>query len=213
MKDKEMKKKRLPQGAVIAILAAVLVMSVIGSVVLGRYPIGFRELCGIVGSKFMDIKPFWKPVQESLLLNHRLPRILLSCMVGACLSSAGAAYQGVFQNPMAAPDILGASNGAAFGGVCYCRERQVLIDPSDLDMLNIQTAIFDDRWEIDYRIPVALIQKYIPTYHHATGARLCGNFYKCGDETGHPHFACFSNIAWEHPDYHRPEFFAEFVLN
>ena len=104
-------------------------------------------------------------------------------------------------------------NGAAFGGVCYCRERQVLIDPSDLDMLNIQTAIFDDRWEIDYRIPVALIQKYIPTYHHATGARLCGNFYKCGDETGHPHFACFSNIAWEHPDYHRPEFFAEFVLN
>lgn len=115
MKDKEIRKKRLPQGAVIAILAAVLVMSIIGSVVLGRYPIGFRELCGIVGSKFMDIEPFWKPVQESLLLNHRLPRILLACLVGCCLSAAGAAYQGVFQNPMAAPDILGASNGAAFG--------------------------------------------------------------------------------------------------
>lgn len=105
----------LPRGAVIALLAAALVLCMIGSVVLGRYPIGFRELCGIVLSRFTDIEPFWKPVQESLLLNHRLPRILLACLVGCCLSSAGAAYQGVFQNPMAAPDILGASNGAAFG--------------------------------------------------------------------------------------------------
>ncbi len=45
----------------------------------------------------------------------RLPRIILACLVGACLSGAGAAYQGVFQNPMAAPDLLGASSGAAFG--------------------------------------------------------------------------------------------------
>jgi len=108
-------KKRLPQGAVIALLGAALILCMIGSVTLGRYPIGFRELCGILGSKFMDVEPFWKPVQESLLLNHRLPRILLACLVGCCLSAAGAAYQGVFQNPMAAPDILGASNGAAFG--------------------------------------------------------------------------------------------------
>ena len=107
--------RRLPRGAVIALLAAALVLCMIGSVVLGRYPIGLRELCGIVLSRFTDIEPFWKPVQESLLLNHRLPRILLACLVGCCLSAAGAAYQGVFQNPMAAPDILGASNGAAFG--------------------------------------------------------------------------------------------------
>lgn len=108
-------KSRLPYGVIIALLSVSLVLSIIGSVVLGRYPIGLRELCGMVGSRFMDIEPFWKPVQESLLFNHRLPRILLACMVGCCLSSAGAAYQGVFQNPMAAPDILGASNGAAFG--------------------------------------------------------------------------------------------------
>ena len=51
----------------------------------------------------------------TVLFNVRLPRILLACLVGCCLSSAGAAYQGIFQNPMAAPDILGASSGAAFG--------------------------------------------------------------------------------------------------
>lgn len=108
-------KKYLPQGTVLALLGAALVIIMIGSVTLGRYPIGFREMCGILGSKVVDVTPFWKPVQESLLLNHRLPRILLACLVGCCLSAAGAAYQGVFQNPMAAPDILGASNGAAFG--------------------------------------------------------------------------------------------------
>lgn len=108
-------KKRLPYSVVIAGLSVALVFAIIGSVVLGRYPIGLRELCGIVASKFVPVEPFWKPVQASLLLNHRLPRILLACLVGCCLSSAGAAYQGVFQNPMAAPDILGASNGAAFG--------------------------------------------------------------------------------------------------
>lgn len=57
----------------------------------------------------------WTAKMESVVIMIRLPRILMACLVGACLSTAGAAYQGVFQNPMASPDILGASNGAAFG--------------------------------------------------------------------------------------------------
>ena len=83
------KKKYLPYSAVLALLGAALVLAVIGSVVLGRYPIGVKEMCGILASKVMDIEPFWKPVQESLLLQHRLPRILLACLVGCCLAAAG----------------------------------------------------------------------------------------------------------------------------
>ena len=52
---------------------------------------------------------------QAAVWNVRLPRVLMSVLVGACLSAAGAAYQGVFQNPMAAPDVLGASAGAGFG--------------------------------------------------------------------------------------------------
>lgn len=109
------KKRKLSYRAIIIILLCVLVLAILGSVTLGRYPIGIKELLGILGSKIFDIEPFWTKTQESLLLMHRLPRIILACLVGCCLSVAGASYQGVFQNPMAAPDILGASSGAAFG--------------------------------------------------------------------------------------------------
>ena len=108
-------KKRLSYGIVITILSVALVVTVVGSVTLGRYPINLKEMGGIIASQFVEIEQFWSNTQASLLLNHRMPRIILACLVGCCLAAAGASYQGVFQNPMAAPDILGASSGAAFG--------------------------------------------------------------------------------------------------
>lgn len=57
----------------------------------------------------------WTAQMAAAVLNIRLPRILLAAMVGCGLAAAGTAYQSVFQNPMAAPDILGASSGACFG--------------------------------------------------------------------------------------------------
>ncbi len=97
-------------GLVVLLFGAVLV-----SLCLGRYPMSLRELGGMVIGKFYPVEAFWSPVQEALFWEHRLPRVLLAVMVGACLSGAGAGYQGIFRNPMAAPDLLGASGGAAFG--------------------------------------------------------------------------------------------------
>ncbi|HHU01767.1 MAG: FecCD family ABC transporter permease [Christensenellales bacterium] len=99
----------------IAAMAVMLLGGVLLSFALGRYPISPRETIGIMLSKIIHIEPFWTERMATVLFNVRLPRILLACLVGCCLSSAGAAYQGIFQNPMAAPDILGASAGAAFG--------------------------------------------------------------------------------------------------
>ena len=110
-------KRRLSGRTVIVLLAFALILSVIFSFALGRYPISPRELCGILLDRlpFINIEPFWSSEQAVAVMNVRLPRILLAVLVGACLSAAGAAYQGVFQNPIAAPDILGASAGAGFG--------------------------------------------------------------------------------------------------
>lgn len=96
-------------------LGILLIFLIIISFQLGRYPIPAKEVLGIALSKIYPIEQFWMDRVEMVLINIRLPRIILACLVGCCLSAAGAAYQGVFQNPMAAPDILGASAGAAFG--------------------------------------------------------------------------------------------------
>ena len=100
---------------IITVLCLVLLLAVIVSFYLGRYPIPVKELGAILLSKIFPVEHFWTDTMETVLFNIRLPRILLACLVGCCLSAAGASYQGIFQNPMAAPDVLGASSGAAFG--------------------------------------------------------------------------------------------------
>jgi iron complex transport system permease protein len=87
----------------------------LGSFCFGRYPVSLQQLVRILASRLWTIEKTWTPAMETVVLNIRLPRILLSSMVGCSLSVAGASYQGVFQNPMASPDILGATSGAAFG--------------------------------------------------------------------------------------------------
>lgn len=115
------KRDRLLSGpGAILLMAVILVACILLSFLFGRYPVPFRELCGILANKFLSIfglgiEPFWTDAMQAAVWNVRLPRVLMSVLVGACLSAAGAAYQGVFQNPMAAPDVLGASAGAGFG--------------------------------------------------------------------------------------------------
>lgn len=118
--------------AVMTALGIALIALAVISLAFGRYPIGLQELVGIVWDQVLAavesigrllgwdlsgirLEPFWQATQEALFLKYRLPRVLLACMVGSSLATAGATYQGVFQNPMASPDILGASSGAAFG--------------------------------------------------------------------------------------------------
>ena len=69
----------------------------------------------MLASQVVPIEPFWTSQQETLFFQVRLPRIVLALLVGCSLAAAGAAFQGTFQNPLVSPDILGASQGAAFG--------------------------------------------------------------------------------------------------
>ena len=57
----------------------------------------------------------WQVRAQAVVLNVRLPRVAAAALVGAALSTAGCAYQGMFRNPMVSPDLLGASTGAGFG--------------------------------------------------------------------------------------------------
>lgn len=55
----------------------------------------------------------FEPVQEAIILNIRLPRVVLAVVTGAALAISGAAMQGLFRNPLADPGLVGVSSGAA----------------------------------------------------------------------------------------------------
>ena len=96
-------------------MASALLALFLLSFVLGRYGVPLGEVVKILLSRVFSIEQTWTDNMAIAVWNVRLPRILLACLVGCGLSAAGTAYQTVFQNPMAAPDILGASSGACFG--------------------------------------------------------------------------------------------------
>lgn len=101
---------------ILPIMLALLASCILVSFSLGQYPVPIPAVLGILGQKLgLPIVHFWTDTMETALWNIRLPRVILSVLVGASLAAAGSAYQGVFQNPMASPDVLGASAGAGFG--------------------------------------------------------------------------------------------------
>lgn len=97
------------------VLVGIAVVLFIASFSIGYYDIAPREVIKILLSKFFTVQGEWQPEMEIIVWNIRFPRIIAAMLVGASLSMAGAAYQGMFKNPLASPDILGVSQGAGFG--------------------------------------------------------------------------------------------------
>lgn len=103
------------QHLVLAAMLALLVAMVVVALGVGRYPVSFGRVLAIVGGLVSGQQGDWTTVEWNTVVNTRLPRILAALLVGAALAEAGAAYQGIFRNPMASPDLLGVSAGACVG--------------------------------------------------------------------------------------------------
>lgn len=103
------------RASTLASAAALLFGAFVLSLMIGRYPLGATTALAIVATKFAPVAPWWPPVAEAIVFEVRLPRIGSALLIGAALSASGAAYQGVFRNPMASPDILGVAAGASLG--------------------------------------------------------------------------------------------------
>lgn len=114
MKEQPLASARRARLCLLA-LAALLAALFLASFVLGRYDVPMTQVVRILLAQVFPLEETWSANMRAVVVNVRLPRIALACLVGCCLSLAGAAFQSVFQNPMAAPDILGASSGACFG--------------------------------------------------------------------------------------------------
>lgn len=93
---------------------ALLMLLVLASASRGAVQIPMLQLPALLGSPpDSDEAAMWR----SVLLEVRLPRVLLSVVAGAGLAVAGAAMQALFRNPLAEPGLIGVSLGAALGAV------------------------------------------------------------------------------------------------
>lgn len=96
-------------------LIALPLLFAVGSLALGAYAISPLEVCQIILARITGQGAGVDPMAANLVWEVRMPRVLAAAMVGAGLSATGALFQGLFKNPLAAPDTLGVSNGAGFG--------------------------------------------------------------------------------------------------
>jgi len=101
-------KKVIDWGLIILALVLALALSSIIAVAFGPVNIPLDEIFAVL------INSETSSVNKTIILQIRLPRIILGILVGSALAVAGAAMQGLFKNPMADPYVIGISSGAAF---------------------------------------------------------------------------------------------------
>lgn len=96
-----------------------LIAAVILSAAIGAVPIPPLDVARMLIARLplVNITPTWPAVYQTILFDIRLPRTLLILLAGAALSSSGAAYQGLFRNPLADPYLIGVASGAGLGAV------------------------------------------------------------------------------------------------
>lgn len=102
------------------LLSVILVVTVGTSLALGKYPVSFGSLAAffghtVLGTGHMDMQQ--AALLKNIILDIRLPRILAAVLIGAALSTSGAAFQALFTNPLVSSKILGVLAGASFGAI------------------------------------------------------------------------------------------------
>lgn len=102
----------------ISVLAVLAVTTVAASLALGAVALSPSEVVGVFGRRLgLGIGADPSVAADAVVWNIRFPRILIGLVAGAALGASGAVLQGVFRNPLADPQLLGVTPGAALGGV------------------------------------------------------------------------------------------------
>ena len=105
-------------SVILALLLVLLVATCALSVCIGAVKISASELWSIIAYQSgISNHVGFSSQQEAVLLNIRLPRVVLGALVGGTLAIAGSTLQGLFRNPLAEPGLIGISSGASLFAV------------------------------------------------------------------------------------------------
>ena len=115
MKDKAPQKKKVNALLLCLVFLCLLLAGIVLAVCVGKYPVSPGESFDILWRRLFGMPVSQSAMTQNVVMGLRIPRILASVIVGAALSMSGAAYQGIFKNPLVSPDFLGVSSGACIG--------------------------------------------------------------------------------------------------
>ena len=93
----------------LVILSLLLIVLFFISMSVGRYGVSLGNVFKFFTFQKIDSVPY------AVLNNLRLPRTIIAVLIGAALATSGAIYQGIFNNKLVSPDLLGVSSGASVG--------------------------------------------------------------------------------------------------
>ena len=117
----------------ILVATVILVASMLLGVAVGPVGISLGNLVGTFLARvpFVHFHTGAPAVDQAIIWQLRVPRVMLASLVGAMLSAGGASYQGVFRNPLADPYLLGVAAGAGLGatGVIVAGQHAMLVLP------------------------------------------------------------------------------------
>ncbi len=119
--------ERRNRHVLLSLLTLLLLLSVL-FLFAGRYPKGGFTFPSDLGTNTM---------MKNIMLNIRLPRILLALIAGAILSAAGFTFQMLFSNPLVEPGFLGVSQGSAFGAALV-----IVVGTNSSAMVQISATFF-----------------------------------------------------------------------
>lgn len=119
--QKQFTRKSLINNKILAYVTATafLIVAVLLGISIGTVHIPIWSIVQIIGAEIFRFISFEHvdSMHANIVMNIRLPRVLLAGLVGAALAIAGAAFQGLLRNPLADPYTLGVSSGASVGAV------------------------------------------------------------------------------------------------
>jgi iron complex transport system permease protein len=100
-------------------LAVLLLVIMILAIAIGSVHVPVLTTVKILADRLplVHIDQTWQNSLATIIVDIRLPRVLLAALVGAALAVAGATYQGLFRNPLADPYLIGVAQGASLGAV------------------------------------------------------------------------------------------------
>lgn len=108
--------KEIARGLLLPLLALLMVGAMLTAMTHGAANLTVGDIFGIFG-RLLTAAPIDDQVAYAIIVEIRLPRILLGAAVGATLAVAGAVLQALFRNPLAEPSIIGVSAGAGAAAV------------------------------------------------------------------------------------------------